>query len=156
MDIKIKIENESLQRTLDAYKEKVGNLEPVLDVIGQAILSRVHESFERESSPDGASWKPLAFGSVLRRKKKGTWPGKILHDSGELRGSLQSRVLGNRVEIGPDAPHGVFHQLGATLKGGGKIPARPFLTEAGGGIPDPWIRQCLDIIQQAIDEAEKG
>jgi len=158
----VRVEDEGIQDALARLSRKVGNLEPVFDDLGRAILTRVHQSFETETSPGGLAWTPLAPATIKARAKKNSWPGPILRVRGSRAGGLFGSILSQpeqtRVVIGVEgnAPHAAIHQFGGMAGRGRKvkIPARPYLLDEAGNIPDPWINACLDIIRDYIAETE--
>lgn len=77
-------------------------------------------NFERETSPDGAKWAPIAA-STLKRKSG----GKILRDTSTLIGGIavtERSTLSARIGATAGSEYGVFHQNGTS-----KMPARPFI-----------------------------
>jgi phage virion morphogenesis protein len=116
-----------------------GDLSPLMDRIGQALVSSTMERFETEQAPDGARWAPS-----LRARTEG---GKTLTKSAVLRGSITHIFRGDQVEVGTNVLYAGIHQEGGTIrpKRSGRltfrlpgglgfrsvaqvvIPARPFL-----------------------------
>lgn len=175
MPVEIKLDDAEVRNMLSRLQERLGNLNPAMGLIGERLLANVRGSFDRESSPNGTPWAPLAASTVLDRRRKGYWPGKTLQRTGRLLQSIRSEASENRVEVGTDLPYAVVHQMGGVLRnlsggggvlkkrragkassGPGRIPARPFLFDAGGTLPDPWIQACLEILQEELDKAMKG
>lgn len=74
--------------------------------VGQELALLVDEGFEAESAPSGASWPRLKRPSKKRRG------GKILQDTGGLRGSIHYRLEGDDLLVGTNLSHAVFHQKG--------------------------------------------
>ena len=139
-----------------------------LPEIGDALVSRVQESFAESRAPDGEPWQPLARatkvgrlkrdrrnfrkgGGLSRRGRRAARAGfQPLVDTGRLRASITRKVHGHAVEIGTDAAYAATHQFGDARRG---IPARPFLPE--GALPPAWERDVLDAVTRHIREALK-
>ena len=139
-----------------------------LPEIGDALVSRVLESFEESRAPDGESWQPLARATKvgrLRRDRRNFRKGgglskrgrqavragfQPLVDTGRLRASITRNVYGNAVEIGTDVAYAATHQFGDAGRG---IPARPFLPE--GALPPAWEQDVVEVVARNIREALK-
>lgn len=59
MDITIKIDDHEIRQALTALQQRLTNMKPVFEQIGQYYEARVLENFAKESSPDGNKWAPL-------------------------------------------------------------------------------------------------
>lgn len=125
MQINIKVEGlNEVQKKLKVTADKLKNMTQFWDSVGRYVQRQtIKERFDKEQSPDGQKWKPLAPSTVKHRKKrhkKGNM--KILQDTGELRRSIAYEPEDNCVKIGSKLKYARTHQFGR-----GKIPARPFL-----------------------------
>lgn len=60
MQIKIAIQDEDVKAALLRLQDKVGNLKPAMEEIGQLYERSVLENFSKESAPDGTPWRPCA------------------------------------------------------------------------------------------------
>lgn len=105
-----------LDHILSELARRATETAPLMDLIGQAVVSDIDERFETETAPDGGKWSPS-----LRARTEG---GKTLTKSARLRGSMTHNVLGQaEVEIGTNVIYGRAHNQGATIraKGGGRL-----------------------------------
>lgn len=109
-------------------------LKPVLNNIGNDILSNIETNFSSQSGPKGA-WKPLKRATVMRkiRKRKRT---AILQESGILADfwavnatDKKVCVSNNKAKTKNAFPYGVVHQYGSK-----NVPARPFLPLDNNGL----------------------
>jgi len=107
--------------------------------------------FRLQRDPYGTPWKPLAA-STIRGRRKGTRKGakgrgpQILVDTGVLRNSMNSRILGpRRFAVGSPMKYAQFHQEGAA-----DIPARPFLPVPSRGWPPKYFRKMVAAAKQAF------
>ena len=135
--IDVRLESEAARAALRRLAEALEDPAPVLDRIGQALVTSTVRRFERSAGPSGARWAPS-----IRARETG---GLTLSDTGRLRGSITHRVRGRAVEVGSNVRYAATHQFGAVIRPrratalrfrvGGRwattreveVPARPFL-----------------------------
>jgi phage virion morphogenesis protein len=144
MQIKIAIQDADVKALLQRLKDKVGNLKPAMDEIGQRYERSVLENFANESSPDGTPWKPLKAQSIAgqyKKSKKKLKGGiriayqryldgkKILVNKGTLRDRVKYQATRNSMTIGSTGAikYAAVHQFGSRADSKNKIPARPWL-----------------------------
>lgn len=109
--------NHTLQHHISLLNQRMDNLYPLMDAIGQMVEDESKERFLSKKAPDGVSWASLAPST---QAKKGN--NNILVHSGDLQNSIHHYVGHNNVVIGTDRHYSQYHQLGTK-----HIPARPFL-----------------------------
>ncbi len=108
------------------------DLGPALAEIGEEEVTNILLRFEREEDPQGNPWEPFADNSPRLLED-----GKLLQDTGRLKGSIQAQVLGGSVLlVGSNVKYAPFHQFGTVF-----IPARPFL-----GVSDDLKDAIADIL----------
>ncbi len=83
---------------------------PVMDGIGQKLVTSVIDRFEREQEPNGVPWKPSQ--RALEES------GRTLTDTGRLRASITHRASRDGVVVGTNVVYAAIHQFG------GRTPAR--------------------------------
>lgn len=158
--VTIRIIDEAVRVSLAKLAARLGAMTDVMDDIGSRLTNLARSGFLREQAPDGTPWKPLAAATILARSKIKRWPGPILHMSGELYRSLNWKAGPTSVEIGagcrPSAPYAAIQMFGGPAGRGHKVqvPARPYLPTSP--LPDPYLRSCLDIINQRLGDAANG
>ncbi len=108
-EIRITLHDEPVKKTLNDLAGKVKDPSPVMKIIREYMLRSTEDRFNSQRpAPDGSPWPPLKA-STLKRKKH----GKILTESGHLRGSIRYQLLGNAaVAIGTNRVYAAIHQLG--------------------------------------------
>lgn len=125
-EITIRIEDKAVRAALNRLAARGGNLAPALKVIGEELVKSTEARFGSQGpAPDGTPWPKLSPMTLTRKKHP-----KILTESGHLRGSIRSRLLGSRaVAVGTNRAYAAIHQLGGQAGRGRKvtIPARPYL-----------------------------
>ena len=97
--------------------------DPLMDEIGEIIVSQAQDSFENQEAPDGTPWEPSQ-----RALAEG---GQTLVDSGQLLDSISSEVLPDEVVIGSNKVYAAIHQFGGEAGRGHAVtlPARPFVPD---------------------------
>ena len=146
----IDIVNTEVLKALDDLNKKLQDMTPVLESSGEHIASEIDLCFTDARNPNGVSWEDLSDVTIARRRNGSDKP---LNDTGRLKNSITSNVIGNSVEIGTNVEYAITHQKGAskgqygkTAKGGpipwGNIPARPFLPE--NQLPADWENGVLE------------
>ncbi len=135
MQISIQVEGlVRLKQRLKATADKLQNMRQFWSSVGMYVQRQtIRERFNKEQSPEGQKWKPLAESTKkkrLKRHKRGVM--KILHDTGALRRSIAYEAGNNSVKVGSVLKYARIHQFGGTIhfkkkRGSVTIPARPFL-----------------------------
>ena len=117
-----------------------------LQDIGLSMVSSTQDNFERERSPDGMAWQPLAPSTIVRRKAgRGS---KALQDTRRLYQSITYAAGAQSVTIGTNVEYAAFHQFGQGAAPSGyqsQVPARPFL---GVGAEDK--REIAEILRGVL------
>lgn len=143
MQISVKVEGLSkVQQKLKVTADKLHSLKPFWQTVGMYVQRQtIKERFDKEKSPDGQKWKPLAPATIKHRKKRHKGGNmKILQDTGELRRSIAYEAGDNYVKVGSKLKYARTHQFGR-----GKIPARPFL-----GVTNKEKEHITSMFQQYI------
>lgn len=115
----IRIEDDALRAALAGMAGQLGNMQDVMDAIGGRLVNLSKEGFEREQSPEGTPWQPLAASTIRSRARAKRWPGPILQVSGALKRSLNWQASPTSVEIGAgwgdSGPYAAIHQFGGRV-----------------------------------------
>ena len=133
--IEITLDDAEVLKAINRLHAAARDLTPLMQEIGEHLLSTTRERFVSQTAPDGAPWTPL---SEDYKQTKARNAHKILTLFGILRGQLNYRASKDRVEVGSPTIYAGTHQFGAgvgvfgtTSRGTpipwGNIPARPFL-----------------------------
>lgn len=146
MQIDITHDIPALNEHLTALQQRLnGNLTPLMQAIGEMLVSSTKQRFVDEESPSGVSWATLA-GSTIQAKNGRTGILKSGYGGG-LMDSIHAQADNNSVIVGTDKVYGKYHQTGTApyeirpkekkaLKFNGRfakvvhhpgLPARPFL-----------------------------
>lgn len=102
------------------------NIEQLLSIIGEYLVSETKTRFEKGIGPDKNKWKELAPSTLAIPKpsspdyppnRKPRDPSKpILVGAGHLRDSINYQVSGNEVHCGTNKEYAPTHQFGLKLE----------------------------------------
>lgn len=145
--IRTQINAQPIMGALTRLERLADDMQPAMEGIGRALLTRVQFGFRRSQDPWGAPWRPL----VLRR-------GQPLVDTGILRRSMGYRAERHSVSLGTNIIYAPTHQFGGRGFWGSTIPARPFLPIQNGQVdlPPAWSEDTLNVINRMIRQALRG
>lgn len=106
----IEVQNAEVLDLLERLRDRLDNLTPALDAIGQRMEERISMRFETESDPLGRPWKPWAESTRRSYPKDGH--GRLLDRYGDMLGSLSHQVDGDSVLVGFGQPYAAYHEHG--------------------------------------------
>jgi len=122
MRINVSFDASGIIDHLAGVSERLENLSPALEKIGQTLYAVSMESFANETSPWGVPWAQLAERTI---KDRGGEAHPILYRTGMLKNSISSVVTSaNSVEVGANVDYAKYHMRGIESR---NLPARPFL-----------------------------
>jgi phage virion morphogenesis protein len=101
--VSVDVDTGPVQAMLGELLEKMADLTPVMQEIGEIIVTQSAEAFEQGGLP-GHKWPESA-----RVKASG---GQTLVDSARLKNSITARASGNKVEVGTNVVYAAIHQFG--------------------------------------------
>lgn len=108
-EIAITIDNSELKTLLNSLKDKTQNAEPLMRSLAEIMYNAVQMQFETEGY---GKWPKLKESTKKARRKKGTWPGKILQDSLQLINSIQTEATNDTARVSTNKPYAPKHQFG--------------------------------------------
>jgi len=156
MSVSVTLDDKEVSSALQALLDAVGNIDPVLNEIGEVLIDSTKDRFNTETAPDGEKWDANSTVTLLnyagrfktkqvariKNKKAGTGETK------QLRTQIFYNVSNGELEIGsPMIYAGTFH-FGAKKGQYGKrtpwgdIPSREFL-----GLSEDDRESILDIVR---------
>lgn len=163
--VTIEVADSGVQAALDALAQRIGNMEPVLQAIGEDIMARAKQRFETSTGPDGQRWAPNARATIeafiakrggfgkrgINKKGRDLAMGKrpLIGESGDLRRNFHVRADEVSVTVAHSAIYAAIQQFGGQAGKGRRatIPARPFLPVQSSGELYPAERsQILEAI----------
>jgi phage virion morphogenesis protein len=149
--IQVTINDAEIQQRLAQLTNRYLDLTPALRDVGEYMLRKTRQRFDREVSPEGNKWAPLAR-RTIRAKRRRVATGKpyrtrarpedILKDTFTLRDSITYQVSNNTLAVGTNIKHGIFHQ---STEPRTKIPRRAFL-----GLDEDDRTEALDLIREYL------
>lgn len=134
--INIDYDDAAVKQSLKKLLDKLGNLTPVFQDIGESLLISHRERFDRAISPDGIPWAELSPDYQKRKRRN---RDKILVLDGWLR-QLHYTASDAELDLGTDRIYGATHQFGDPAR---NIPARPFL-----GLDEAERATVLDLLEE--------
>lgn len=134
--IRIDYDDAAVRQSLKKLLDKLGNLTPVFQDIGESLLISHRERFDRAISPDGIPWAELSPDYQKRKRRN---RDKILVLDGWLR-QLHYAASDAELDLGTDRIYGATHQFGDASR---NIPARPFL-----GLDEAERATVLDLLEE--------
>lgn len=125
----LRIDDAELQAELKRLADRIGDLKPFFDDVGEELLNSTRERFRSQTDPEGNPW--AALNPVYRQRKKRN-KDKILTLWGHLRGTLVKQTDRDSLRIGTlpvsrigtPMDYAAAHQFGRPER---NLPARPFL-----------------------------
>ena len=112
MPTTVEIQDQAVRAALGALQQRVQNLAPRLQVIGEDIVQRAKTRFTTSTGPDGQRWKDNAPST---KRAKGDKP--ILVDKGLLRQQIVAQVMGgDTLTISQTQVYAAIQQFGGTIE----------------------------------------
>ncbi|MCH5277475.1 MAG: phage virion morphogenesis protein [Desulfovibrionaceae bacterium] len=110
-----------LERAMGKATQKLGDTQPLMASIGEALVSGTLKRFQHEEEPSGKKWP--------KSKRAALESGQTLTDTGLLRRSIDYAATPDKVMVGSNRVYARIHQMGGKTGKGHKVtmPARPFL-----------------------------
>lgn len=165
----VQIQDQGVHAALKALADRVSNLQPHLQGLGDDIVERAKRRFETSSGPDGRPWLPNSAATLALvaerigksgRKKDGSLNARgakrlagkkpLIGESGDLRRQIVAIASNSSVQITSSPVYAAIQQFGGKAGRGRKvtIPARPFLpvTPSGTLYPDEQ-REVLEALK---------
>ncbi len=125
--IEIKVDNKTVNDTLERLASASANPRPALLAIGESLVLSTKKRFETSTAPDGTHWTPNSPSTLIR--KKGNKP--LVGKTGNLAQQISYAIDGNGLRIGSPMEYAAMQQFGGQKSKfphlWGDIPARPFL-----------------------------
>ena len=125
--MQVKTNAKELQKEVsELFKElsrKISSLKPVMQAIGEGLLTNWRFEWKENKNPYGRKWAPLSP-STLRARRKGDGVVQILRDTGVMQSSFTVEAGEDYVAIGTDVRYTEYHQKGTV-----KMPKRMLVPE---------------------------
>ena len=131
-------------KALGKAAQKLANTQPLMETIGEVLVSGTLQRFQDEEDPDGKKWKPS-----VRAMETGD---KTLSDTGRLQRSIDYAATSDKVMVGTNVVYGRIHQLGGKTGKGHKVdmPARPYL-----GVSEEDMKEIRGTVEDFLKDALK-
>lgn len=141
----IEVKDDGVNAGLNALAERVANMQPVLQAVGEDIVARTKARFSTATDPAGNRWQPNARATIeayiaakggfgkrgINKKGQGLAISKrpLQGESGDLARQFHISVAGGTLTVSASPIYAAIQQFGGQAGRGKKvtIPARPFL-----------------------------
>lgn len=102
-------DNKAALDRLSELEQKLGNITPALQDIGEYLQIAHEQRFVDQVSPDGTPWAPLSP-SYQRTKAKNK--NRILYLDGRLAKNFRYQISDNELHFGTNVPYAAHHHFG--------------------------------------------
>lgn len=145
MFVDITIDASDLEGAVGRIEYLLAHPRPITHRVATEVLpSAIEDNFEAEGARGGHSgWVDLSPMRKAQRQAKGTWPGKILQDSGRLLDSFYPQWDDSSASISNDLVYAATMDLGDSSR---NIPDREFLF-----LVDEDFEDIADIIKDEVE-----
>jgi len=145
----IKIDDRAVMGFLARLEHAGQDMSPVMRAIRTELLSQTEANLAAEGGP---KWQPLQPSTVAMRTKRGSWPGMIMQESGQLAASYTPGSDAVSAWIGSNKKYAAMQNLGGKTSPRSMIPnkviaARPSLPITGAGNLQP---QAVDAVTRLL------
>lgn len=113
MSAKIELINNGISKALSGVAGKIKAARPLMIQISGVMADSAESNFAAQGRP---KWKQLSKARIKQRKRKGSWPGYILQDSGRLAASVQQKATDTEAVVSTNVKYAAIQQLGGTVK----------------------------------------
>ena len=86
---------------------------PIMNQVSLVLLAQTEQAFAKGGSP--VAWQDLSGRTIKERTRRGTWPGQILQDSGQLAASITASSGKDFAQIGTNKAYAAIHQFGGVI-----------------------------------------
>lgn len=123
--IRIELKEDEISGALEALVLRLGDMTPVMQEIGELLMTSTKDRFDEGNAPDGQVWTAKSPGTAGRDRRP------LFGPSGRLSTQIFYEAGPDQVKVGSNQVYAAMMQFGG-LKAqyphlGGDIPARPFL-----------------------------
>lgn len=107
-----RVNDAALMQVLDQVQQRLDNTAPMMNAIAGVMLEEVKENFVQQGRP---KWKDLYPSTKKARARRGTWPGNILDDSGDLLDNISSSSDARHAAVGTNIVYAAIQNFGGTI-----------------------------------------
>jgi len=110
--LRVELINDGISKALSGVAGKIKQARPLMIQIAGVMGDSVESNFAAQGRP---KWKQLSKARIEQRQQKGSWPGKILQDTGRLASSVQQKATDTEAIVGTNVIYAAIHQFGGTI-----------------------------------------
>lgn len=105
----VEFNNPEAQEVLSQLEQRLADLKPALQDIGEYLMIAHEQRFVDQVSPDGEKWKAL---SPSYQRTKARNKNRILFLDGRLAKSFRYQLSDNELNFGTNVPYAAHHHFG--------------------------------------------
>jgi phage virion morphogenesis protein len=110
--LQIDVKDDGMQAKLNALIAQMSDLSPIMSGIANELVAQTEKNVAAGGLP---KWHPLATSTIKERTRRGTWPGQILQDSGQLAASITPSSGSDFAQISTNKTYAAIHQYGGVI-----------------------------------------
>ena len=118
----IEFESKSVMVSLARMAEGMQDMTPLSRGISAEFLSQTEANLDAEGRPH---WLGLSPVTIAARTRRGTWPGKIMQESGQLAASFTPGYDSESAWIGSNKKYATIQHAGGQAGRGRKVRIEP-------------------------------
>lgn len=118
----LEINGKSVMDVLARAAHAMEDTSPLAADISNELLSHTEANLEAEGRP---RWLGLSPVTIAKREKRGTWPGKIMQESGQLAASFTPGYDSDSAWIGSNKKYAAIQHAGGQAGRGRKVKIEP-------------------------------
>jgi len=107
--IDIEVNDAALRSWFERFTERVTQAQPAMQRIAEVLHTHTDEAFQAQGIP---KWQDLADSTKKKRERAGSWPGMILHVTGELPSSYVTDSGPDYARLGSPLPYAAIQNFG--------------------------------------------
>lgn len=124
-NLTISIDDAELRKAIDRLYDRMSDLTPAMQSIGDYMVTATRDRFDTQTAPDGIKWEKLSprYAARKARMRGVVFGGKrVLALRGTLRDTIRYQASRSDVVIGSNQPYAAIHQFGGDIqnKGGSR------------------------------------
>lgn len=118
----VNIDGKKALSELEQYAHALEDMTPLARAVSAEFLTQTQANLDAEGRP---SWLGLAPSTIAQREKRGTWPGMIMQETGQLAASFTPGYDSDSAWIGSNKKYAAIQHLGGDAGRGLKVRIEP-------------------------------
>lgn len=111
--LELQVSDTKVLERLNQIVTTLGNTAPLMNEISLVLLAQTEQAFAQGGNP--VPWEALSARTIKDRSRRGTWPGQILQDSGQLVASVTASSGRDFAQISSNKAYAAVMQFGGVI-----------------------------------------